>query len=67
MPTGDDFSSGHVAPSHLGLAYVLLVETNLFLKLVVISPNYALRTSFGTFSILLVPYSKYTSHLCKLF
>ena len=26
--TGDAYSSGHLVPSHLGLAYVLLVETN---------------------------------------
>ena len=27
MPIGDAFSSGHLVPSHLGIAYVLLVET----------------------------------------
>ena len=32
----DVYSSGHLVPSHLGLAYVLLVETNPFPKLVVI-------------------------------
>ena len=36
MLTGDDYSSGHLVPSHLELAYVLLVETNPFPKLVVI-------------------------------
>ena len=40
-------------PVPLGLAYVLLVETNLFYELVVILPDYALRISLGTFSILL--------------
>ena len=30
MPTGDAYSSGHLFRSHLGLAYVLLVETNSF-------------------------------------
>ena len=35
------------------LAYVLLVETNPFSELVVIFPDYALRISLGTFSILL--------------
>ena len=52
-PTGDAFYSGHLVPSHLGLAYVLIVETNPFPELVVIFPDYALRTSLGTFSILL--------------
>ena len=37
----------------LGLAYVLLVETNPFSELVVIFPDYALRISLGTLSILL--------------
>ena len=40
-------------PVPLGLAYVLLVETNPFSELVVIFPDYALRISLGTFSILL--------------
>ena len=30
MPTGDVYSSGHLVPSDLGLAYVLLVDTNPF-------------------------------------
>ena len=38
----------------LGLAYVLLVETNPFSELVVIFSDYALRISLGTFSILLL-------------
>ena len=38
-------------PVTLGLAYVLLVETNPFSELVVIFPDYALRISLGTFSI----------------
>ena len=46
-------------PSHLGLAYVLLVETNPFLELVVIFPDYAIRTSLGTFSI----FFRYNAHL----
>ena len=54
MLTGDAYSSRHLVPSNLGLAYVLLVETNPFLELVVISPDYALRISLGTFSILLI-------------
>ena len=37
----------------LGLAYVLLVKINPFSELVVTSPDYALRISLGTFSILL--------------
>ena len=32
MPTGDAYSSGHLVPSLLGLAYVLLVETNPFFR-----------------------------------
>ena len=40
-------------PVPLGLAYVLLVETNPFPELVIIFPDYALRISIGTFSILL--------------
>ena len=36
-----------------GLAYVLLVEDQSFSELVVILPDYALRISLGTFSILL--------------
>ena len=39
-------------PVPLGLACVLLVETNPFSELVVIFPDYALRISLGTFSIL---------------
>ena len=38
-------------PVPLGLAYVLLVETKPFSELVIIFPDYALRTSLGTFSI----------------
>ena len=34
MLTEDAYSSGHLVPSHLGLAYDLLVETNPFPKLV---------------------------------
>ena len=39
-------------PVPLGIAYVLLVETNSFSEFIVISPDYALRISLGTFSIL---------------
>ena len=46
--------SGHHVPSNLGLAYVLLVETNPFSERVVVFPDYALRTSLGTFLISLV-------------
>ena len=53
MPTRDAYSFGHPVPSHLGLAYVLLVETNPIPKLIVIFPDYALRISLGTFTILL--------------
>ena len=40
------------ARSHFGLAYILLVETNPFPEFVIF-PDYSLRTSLGTFSILL--------------
>ena len=40
-------------PGPLGLAYVLLVETNSFPELIVIFPDYAFRISLGTSSILL--------------
>ena len=47
-------------PFPLGLAYVLFVETNSFSELVVIFPDYSLRISFGTFSILLQVYRDIT-------
>ena len=37
MVTGDAYSSGHLVPSHLGLAYVLLVETNPFSRTCIFS------------------------------
>ena len=40
-------------PVPMGLAYFLLVETNPFSELVVTFPDYALRISLGTFSIML--------------
>ena len=51
-----DLDSKHLVPSHLGLEYVLRVETNLFPELVVIFPDYAIRISLGAFSILLLEY-----------
>ena len=54
MPTGDAYSSGHLVPSLLGLAYVLLVKTNPFPEFVVIVLDYALRTALGTFSMFLI-------------
>ena len=36
----------------VGAVYVLLLETYLFLELAVIFPDYAIRISLGTFSIL---------------
>ena len=50
----DAYSFGHLVPSYLGLAYVLHVETNSFPELFVIFPDYAIRSSLGTFSILLI-------------
>ena len=46
-------------PVFLGLAYILLIETNPFSKLVIIFQDFALRISFGTFSILLVIWLQY--------
>ena len=37
MLTGDAYSSGHMVPSHLGLAYFPLVKTNPFPELVLFS------------------------------
>ena len=51
LPTGDACSSRIPVPFHFGL--VLLVENNSFPELVVIIPDFTLRTSLGTFSILL--------------
>ena len=51
MLTGDAYFFEHLVPSHLGLVYVFLVETNPFLELVLDFPVYALRISLGTFSI----------------
>ena len=59
MPKGD--ASGCLVPSHLGLTYVPVVWTNPFPDLVVIFSEYALRTSLGTFSILL----KVCARLCN--
>ena len=56
---GEAYSSEHIAPSCFGLAYmyVLLVDINSFLELVVIFPDYALRTSLATTLILLISLS----------
>ena len=51
MLTGEAYSSGQLVPSHLGLAYVLFVETNPFPELIIF-PAFSLRTTVGTFSIL---------------
>ena len=53
MLTGETYSSGHLVPSHLALAYVLLADTNIFPELVVIFQDYAIQKFLGTFSILL--------------
>ena len=53
-PLHADSGHLHLVPSHFGLAYGLLVDTNHFPELIVIFPDYSLRTSLGTFSILLV-------------
>ena len=50
MPTRNAYSSGHLVPSPLG--YVLVIEADLFPEPDVIFPDYALRTSLGTFLIL---------------
>ena len=46
MSTGDAYSFGHLVLSHLGI--VLFVDNNYFPD---IFPDYATRTSLGTFSI----------------
>ena len=54
MPTRDTHSSGYLTPSQLGLADVLLVETNPFFpNLSLFCPDYALGSSLGIFSVLL--------------
>ena len=53
MLTGYAYFSEHLVPSRLGLAYVLLDETNPFAELVIF-PVCSLRISLGTFSILLL-------------
>ena len=55
MRTREAYLSGYLVPSHLKLAIiVLLVKNKPFPELVVICPDYALRTSLGPFSILLI-------------
>ena len=51
MLTESAYFSVHLVLSHLGLAYVLLVETNPFPELVDIFSGF--RTSIGIFSIML--------------
>ena len=50
MPTGGAYSYEHLVPTIRDLH--MLVETNPFPESVVIVPDYAFRTSLGTFSIL---------------
>ena len=52
MPTRDAYYSGHLVPSLWDLHIFYLLRPILFSELVVISPDYALRISLGTFSIL---------------
>ena len=52
MSAGDADSSGHLVPSLWDLHMFYLLRPILF-ELVVILPDYALRISLGTFSILL--------------
>ena len=54
MSTEDAHSSGHIAPSYVGLAYVQIVKTNPYPNFVVFLPDYALRTSISTFSIFIL-------------
>ena len=56
-----------LGPVPLGLAYVLLVETNPFPVLVVIFTDYALRISLGTFSILLIIALMFVAHMTLRF
>ena len=46
QPTGDAYSSGHLFPSHLRLAYVLLVVANPYSEFLVIFPDYALSCNW---------------------
>ena len=62
MLRGDAYTSGHLVPSHLGLAYVLLAETNPLSRTYRIFSDYSLRTSHGTFSILLPLRRAYYPH-----
>ena len=64
MPTGDAYSSGHLVPSHFGLAYVQLDETNPFPELVVNFPDYSFRTSLRSFSTLLI---RHNSHFWSIY
>ena len=52
MLTGDAYASGHLVPSHFGLDMFYLLRPILFPTLSLFS-DYALRSSFGNFSILL--------------
>ena len=51
MPTGDAYSSGHLVPSLWDFICSTCWDQS-FSELVVILPDYALRISLGTFSIL---------------
>ena len=53
MLAGDNFSAEHLVPPYLGLACILLIETNPFPRTYKFFPNYSLPTSLGIFSILL--------------
>ena len=56
MPTGDAYSSGHLVPSLWDLHMFYLLIPILSRTCRNFSPEYALRISLGTFSILLIRY-----------
>ena len=55
-----------MVPSHSGLAHVLLEESNSFPKFVVIFPDYAIRTSLGSFRFCFQYYNLTEFHLIFL-
>ena len=69
MPTMNAYSSGHLLPSLWDLHIFYLLRPILFFELVITFPDYALRISLGTFSILLnhiiTPVKLFTLCLCN--
>ena len=56
--TGDAYSPGHVAPSHLKLAYILLVENNPFpIKYLSVLSRLCFKNMFPNASLILLSWS----------